>query len=226
GGAGEDFGNAIAVDSAGAAYVAGTTASDESTFLPKTGPGLTYNGGPHDAFIAKVKGDGSGFVFKGYIGGTGDDQANAIALDSTKNAYVAGSTTSDQGSFFVTVGPDLVHNGGTDAFVVKVKADGTQLLYAGYIGGSGDEWANAIAVDASNSAYVVGSTTSTSGFPIRVGPAFFNNGGTDAFVAKVKPDGTTLLYAGFIGGTGFDEANGIAVDSTGNAYIAGRTDSD
>src|SRR5262249_59898040 len=110
-------------------------------------------------------------VYSGYIGGAGLDLANAIAVDSAGNAYVAGTTTSSADSFPDTVGPDRTQHGLTDAFVVKVKADGTQLLYAGYIGGSGVDAANGIAVDSAGNAYVVGTTSShETSFPVQDGP--------------------------------------------------------
>lgn len=226
GGADLDFANAIDVDSAGNAYVVGETASDQASFPTKVGPQLAFNGGAHDAFVAKVKADGTALVYAGYIGGAGDDFATAVAVDSAGNAYVAGDTSSTQTTFPVRVGPDLTFNGGTDSFVAKVKPDGSAFVYAGFIGGNGSDNANAIAVDSAGSAYVTGTSTSTSGFPIRVGPDFFNNGGIDIFVVKVRPDGTGLLYGGFLGGAADDRANSIAVDSAGNAYIAGTTSSD
>jgi hypothetical protein len=230
GGAGDDVANAIAIDASGRAYVAGTTNSDETSFLPKVGPDLSFNGASSattDAFVAKVKADGSGLVYLGYIGGAGDDQAHGIAVDSGGNAYVVGETTSDEVTFPVKMGPDLVFNGGVDAFVAKIKADGTGLVYAGYIGGTADDVARGVRVDAAGNAYVTGFTSSTTGFPIRVGPDLTYNGGTlDVFLAKVKADGTSLLYAGYIGGWNRDSGFGLAIDSDGNAYVAGVTTSE
>ncbi|HEV8437730.1 MAG TPA: SBBP repeat-containing protein [Methylomirabilota bacterium] len=227
GGAGEDFANAIAVNSVGNAYVAGGTTSDQATFPVKMGPRLTYSGN-QDAFVAKVKADGTGLVYAGYIGGADLDRANAIALDSAGNAYVAGLTASTEATFPVTMGPphDTYHGGTFDAFVAKVKADGTALVYAGYIGGAGDDEATAVKVDAAGNAYVAGFTDSDQNtFPVRVGPDLTYNGHVDGFVAKVKADGTGLVYAGYIGGAEDDFANAIAVDSAGNAYVAGSTNS-
>ena len=235
GGAGTDDGKAIAVDAAGNAYVAGGTISDEASFPVTAGPGLVFHvapGLPEDAFVARVKADGSGFAYAGYIGGTGSDIANAIAVDSAGNAYVAGNTTSDQSSFPVKVGPELTFTPGVfassgDAFVAKVKADGSALVYAGYIGGNLDDEALGIAVDAAGNAYVTGVTNSDeSTFPVRVGPDLHYHGGDDAFVAKVRADGTGLVYAGYIGGNALDVGRAIAVDAAGNAYVAGDTQSD
>src|SRR5439155_287511 len=139
-----------------------------------------------DAFVARVKADGTGLDYAGYIGGSGTDAGNGIAVDTSGNAYVTGYTTSTQTTFPVTVGPDLTHNGATDAFVAKVTADGTGLDYAGFIGGSDGDLAYGIAVDASGSAYVTGYTASTqSSFPVTVGPDLTQNGDYDAFVAKI-----------------------------------------
>jgi hypothetical protein len=242
GGSGEDFGDGddigtgIAVDSAGNAYVTGWTNSSEATFPVTVGPDLTYNGigdptyHTPDAFVAKVKADGTGLVYAGYIGGSGYDQGMAIAVDSAGNAYVTGWTDSTQATFPVTVGPDLTYNGEDyDAFVAKVKPDGTGLVYAGYIGGSGQDLGEGIAVDSVGNAYVMGWTGSTEesfpAFPVTVGPDLTHNGSFDAFVAKVKADGTGLVYAGYIGGSDIEIGYGIAVDSEGNAYVTGETNS-
>lgn len=231
----------IAVDAANNAYITGYTDSPESSFPVAVGPDLTYNGGPEgsawDAFVAKVKADGTGLVYAGYIGGSGYDGAKAIALDGVGSAYVTGETYSDEATFPVTVGPDLTYNGGhADAFVAKVKEDGTGLAYAGYIGGSPVGYSTAgdyglgIAVDAAGSAHVVGMTNSPeSTFPVRGGPDLTHNGYDDTFVAKVEADGGGLAYCGYIGGAGNDatyvDGAGIALDSAGAVYVVGSTSS-
>jgi beta-propeller repeat-containing protein len=230
GGISTDIAVGIAVDTAGNAYVTGSTASFEATFPVTVGPDLTSNGGFGDAFVAKVNAAGTGLLYCGYIGGDGAESGNGIAVDSSGNAYVTGFTSSTETTFPVTVGPDLTFNGGGspyDAFVAKVNADGTALLYCGYIGGSDDDWGNSIAVDSFGNAYVTGNTRSTEAtFPVTVGPDLTYNGGyQDAFLAKVNADGTALLYCGYIGGSGGDGGSGIAVDSSGNAYVTGYTHS-
>ena len=228
GGAGEDLGNAIAVDSAGNAYITGDTPSTESSFPVRVGPDLTYSGN-QDAFVAKVNALGTALVYAGYIGGAGVDRGRGIAVDSAGNAYITGGTNSTEASFPVTVGPDLTFNGGFDAYVAKVNATGTALVYAGYIGGSGSGFDEGfgIAVDSVGNAYIAGITEFTEvNFPVRVGPDLtFNGGGDDAFVAKVNAAGTALIYAGYIGGDDNDAGLGIAVDSAGNAYVTGLTES-
>ncbi len=173
------------------------------------------------------------FVYAGYIGGSSTDVGNAIAVDGSGNAYVTGYTASTDATFPVTVGPDLTFNGRDfDAFVAKVNAAGTALDYCGYIGGSTNDFGNGIAVDSSGNAYVTGWTESSEAtFPVTVGPDLTYNGATsagfgDAFVAKVNAAGTALVYCGYIGGSGGDQGNGIAVDTSGNAYVAGWTNSD
>jgi len=169
-------------------------------------------------------------TYCGFIGGSGLDDAYGLAVDGSGNAYVVGRTQSAAATFPETVGPDLSHNGGTDdAFVAKVNAAGTALVYCGYIGGANFDIAYEVAVDGSGAAYVAGTTTSPqTSFPVLVGPdTTLNNGaGTpDAFVAKVDPGGASLVYCGYIGGADEDEAYALAIDGAGSAYVTGRTNS-
>lgn len=173
-------------------------------------------------------------VYSGYIGGTGDEQANKVTVDRSGNAYVVGATTS--ADFPTTVGPVLASNeagGLDDAFIAKVKADGSGVAYAGFLGGSSRDQAINVAVDAAGAAYL-GGTTASSNFPVTPGSfdTSFNGGPQDAWVAKVRPDGKGLAYAGFIGGgtgnpsdtaSNNEQANGVAVDAAGNAYVSGFT---
>ena len=230
GGAGDDVGFRLATDGLGNAYVTGRTTSDQTTFPVTVGPDLTYNGGdPYgDAFVAKVNPIGTALIYAGYIGGSEGDYGRGIAVDRLGNAYVTGLTDSERSSFPVINGPDLTYNGYTDSFVVKVNVTGTALVYAGYIGGSGTDWGESIAVDSTGSAYVIGSTDSTQAtFPVTAGPDLTYNGGYhDAFIVKVTESGTGLAYAGYLGGAGDDLGYGISVDNSGNAYVTGWTTSD
>ena len=226
GGGFNDQGKAIALDSEGCAYVTGWTAS-QSSFPLAVGPDLTPNGDfpDLDAFVAKIDATGTALVYCGFIGGTKSDVGYGVAVDSLGNAYVAGHTLSPHASFPVLVGPDLTYSDGEffgDAFVAKVNAAGTFLDYCGYIGGVEDDMANAIAVDAAGSAYITGVTLSTqASFPFAVGPDLTFNTGSDAFVAKVVPSGATLAYCGYIGANGGESGYGIAVDTAGCAYVTG-----
>jgi hypothetical protein len=226
GGGGYDYGNAIAVDGSGAVYVTGYTNSDQTTFPVSVGPDLTFTGSD-DAFVAKISPDGRGLIYAGYIAGS---QGNSIAVEDGE-AYITGVTYASETIFPVTIGPDLIYNGGEDAFVAKVRADGTGLVYAGYIGGGGAlvnwDYGYGIAVDNSGAAYVTGQTGSDPAtFPLIGGPDLtFNGGGNDTFVAKVRPDGSELVYCGYIGGNDFDAGFDIAVDDSGAAYVTGRTKS-
>ena len=229
GGASYEYGYDIAVDSAGNAYVTGTTDSPQASFPVKVGPDTTFNGGRYEAFVAKVNAKGTALSYCGYIGGTGWDYGGSIAVDVAGNAYVMGETNSNEQSFPVKVGPDLTHNGGPyDAFVAKVNAQGSALVYCGYIGGVYNEFDGGIAVDATGNAYVAGITKSSENtFPVKEGPDLtYNYYGEDAFVAKVNPEGTMLLYCGYIGGSGKVEGMDIDVDAAGNAYVTGTTKAD
>jgi hypothetical protein len=225
GGSNSDSGNSIAVDGAGNVYVTGYTYSTEASFPLLAGPDLVFNGGA-DAFVAKVSSDGASLLYAGYIGGSSDEFGHGIAVDGSGNAYVTGLTSSTEATFPVLGGPDLIYNGGFDAFVAKVSSDGASLLYAGYIGASGADYGYGIAVDGSGHAYVTGLTSSTEAtFPVLGGPDLTYNGDFDGFVAKVSSNGSSLLYAGYIGGSGFDSARGIAVDGSDNTYVTGFTNS-
>jgi len=176
------------LDNLDCAYVTGYGNSTQATFPVTVGPDLTHNGGDRDAFVAKVKADGTGLDYCGYIGGADRDFGNGIAVDGSGNAYITGETKSFESTFPVNDGPDLTHNVDYDAFVAKVSADGTGLDYCGYIGGSGYDNGIGIAVDGSGCAYVTGYTNSdetTEGFPVTVGPYLTYNVDYDAFVAKV-----------------------------------------
>lgn len=224
GGSTYDGGYGIAIDDQGYAYVTGYTSSPADSFPVAIGPDGTYNGGSEDAFVAKVKADGTGLVYCGYIGGSNIDTGRSIAVDSNGRAYVTGTTYSAQDTFPVVAGPDLTFNGDRDAFVARVKADGTGVEYCGYIGSSNEEHGYGIAVDGSGNAYVTGTAyTSQDTFPVIGGPDLTFNGNRDAFVAKVKADGTGLEYCGYIGGDNSDYGYGIAIDNIGNAYITGCT---
>ena len=219
-GSGGGFG--IAVDALGNSYVTGnTTAAD----FPITAGAFQPNfvGNYNDAFVVKLGHDGS-LIYSTYIGGSGDDLAYGIAVDAEGKAYVIGETGS--ADFPITAGAFQPHlHGGSDVFVSKLNANGTALIYSTYLGGYTNDRGYAIAVDNIGSAYVAGFAFSPD-FPTT--PGSFQNvlrESADAFVAKLVPDGSALIYSTFVGGNGFDRALGIGIDALGNAYIAGDTNS-
>jgi len=164
GGAGTDIARGIDVDAAGNAHVAGETLSDQVTFPVAVGPDLTYNGAG-DAFVAKVNPGGNGLVYCGYLGGTGADEAHAIAVDPLGNACVMGETRSDQTTFPVNLGPDLTYNGGsTDAFVAKVSI--TELVAGGNPRPGGQVDFFLTALDDGGLAYQIGTSLGTGPIPI------------------------------------------------------------
>jgi hypothetical protein len=220
GGSGADWGNSIAVDGAGNAYVTGVTFS---TNFPTHGPlQSTFGGGPSDAFVAEVNAAGTALVYATYLGGSGADWGTGIAVDSAGDAYITGGTGS---SNFPTHTPLQAANAGTaNAFVAKLNAAGNALVYSTYLGGGNYDYASGIAIDGSGNAYITG-TTHSSNFPTHTPLQAANAGITDAFVAKLNPAGTALVYATYLGGSNTDMGNGIAVDSSGNAYITGSTTS-
>jgi hypothetical protein len=225
GGSSYDEGHGIAIDSLGNAYITGFSYS--ANFPIITGAFQSVLHGYNDAFVSKLNPTGSALIYSTYLGGSSYDEANGIAVDTSGNAYVTGFTYSanfpaSQHTFQTT------WSGGFDAFVSKLNASGSTLLYSTYLGGSGDDYGYAIAVDASNSAYVAGRTYS-SDFPTTAGAFQTTLGGPsggghdDAFVVKLNASGTAPVYSTFLGGSCDDAAYGIAVDSSGNASVTGDT---
>jgi len=233
GGNGTDDGNAIAVDAAGDAYVAGGT---ESLTFPivngvqATCGGCRTNSTATDAFMAELNPSGSALQYSTYLGGTqgsggySSSQANGIALDGSGKVYLTGWTEAT--NFLSKNAFQSVYGGGSDdIFVTKIDptaAGSASLLYSTYLGGNGDDEGNPIAVDGSGNAYVTGETSSTN-FPT-VSPLQASYGGSyDAFVVKVSAGSNTLAYSTYLGGSGTDDGVGIAVDVAGNAIITGLT---
>ena len=225
GGNNEDQGLGLSLDSSGNAYVTGLSAS--TNFPTTTGAfQTTFSGSSQNAFVTKLNPAGSALVYSTYLGGTGGDFGRAVAVDPSGDAYVTGTTKS---SDFPTVSGSFqtVFSGFQDAFVTKLNPSGSALIYSTYLGGSNDLGVgDGIALDTSGDAYVTGFTAS-SNFPTTSGAFQTTFGGDllDAFVTKLNSAGSALVYSTFLGGSGFDEAFGIAVDSTGSAYVTGFTTS-
>ncbi|MGP4076906.1 DUF7948 domain-containing protein [Halobacillus sp. K22] len=224
GGSAFEFGMDIAADEDGSAYVTGITRSDD---FPVTGGAYDQTfSGSSDGFVTKLAPDGNALVYSTYLGGSDDDSGEGIAVDAEGNAYVTGFTDSD--NFPVTMaGFDPDYNGGGDAFITKLNPDGSELIYSTYIGGSAFDAGLSIALDPDTNAYITGYTASES-FPTTEGAydREYNGGIFDAFVAKLNPDGTELIYSTYIGGSEVDQALALAVDASGHAYITGNTNSE
>ena len=226
----------IAVDADGNAYVAGGTGSST---LPTTAGAFqpTGNGGV-DVFVAKLNPTGSALVYSTYLGGSGRDSSGGITVDASGNAYVTGATNSTD--FPTTAGAfQPIFGGGStfqaefrasDAFVTKLNATGSALIYSTYLGGFDDEGGRGIAVDAAGNAYVVGltscaqtsftpTTRCANNFPITPGAfdtTFTVTGDVSGFVTKLNATGSALVYSTFMGAG----VNAIALDTDGNAYLA------
>jgi Immunoglobulin I-set domain/Beta-propeller repeat len=263
GGTNDDAAYAIAVDSSSHAFITGLTQSPNfptNNFIPGFGTitgkiDPNVNRFPADIFVTELSPDGSSLVYSTYFGGNAADSAYGIALDSADNAYITGVTYSTNFPIFpdsasvlqnhLACSNNIYLNG--NAFVAEIPSGGNAPpLYSSYLGGTNFDIGRAIAVDSNNYVYVAGYTASTN-FPVINEPTniFTNfpaimhlNGSTnspnrtptDAFVTKFKPLSnlpglSSLVYSTFLGGTNADQANGIAVDLDGNAYVTGWTTS-
>jgi Beta-propeller repeat len=212
----------IAVDSLGAAFVTGATISPN--FPTKNSQEDEFDGPPDfpgDAFVSKVAADGT-LVYSSYLGGSGQDAGYAIAVDTLGIAYIAGATNSSD--LIPTFGAFQQQNAGkTDAFVTKLNTQGAVEIYNTLLGGSGDDLGLGIAVDINGSAYVTGSTNSPNFPTANPEQTVYGGGARDAFVTKLNPSGTALIFSTFLGGADDDAGNSIAVDTSRNIYVTGTT---
>jgi len=227
GGSTTDVARSIAVDATGAAYLTGQT---DSADFPLLNPIQAALGGGTDSFVTKINPAGTAIVYSTYLGGGGIDIATGITLDNSGSAYLTGSTESTD---FPLMNPIQAIFGGSglggnsflgDAFVTKINPAGSALVYSTYLGGIDNDSGSSIAIDASGSAYVTGSTNSAN-FPLLTPIQATSGGLSDAFVTKINPAGTALVYSTYIGGSSEDSGISIALDASGNAYVAGGTDS-
>jgi Beta-propeller repeat len=212
-----DAGNGIAVDSAGAAYVTGSTLS--TNFCGAT-CSFEPDGGMRDAFITKLNPAGSAFSYSTYLGGDDNEQGDGIAVDAGGAAYITGDTDSDNLDIVGQIEGDDMD---TDAFVSKLSPAGDALAYSTYLGGSSFDFGEAIAVDAAGAATMAGFTASDD-FNL-VDQLEGDSVGDDVIVSKLNPAGNALIFSTYLGGDSQDIARGVAVDSSGVAYMIGDTDS-
>lgn len=223
GGTDTDNGLAVAVSASGELVVAGST---ESTNFPTSGGAVqpSFGGAGQyggDAFAAKLTAAGTSFQWVTYVGGSLEDNATAVAVDTQGNVVIAGDTESNNYPVAAAYQPSRA--GGTDAFVTKIAANGASLVYSTYLGGGENDVAYGLTLDGGGSACVTGSTFSTD-FPVLKAfqPSF---GGRifDAFVTKLAANGASLQYSSYLGGSSYDIGYAIAADSVGNLFVAGTT---
>jgi hypothetical protein len=220
GGARRDEAHALALGGDGSIYLHGVARSTDFPITP--GAFDSTQNGAYDSFVAKVRPSGDQLVYSTYLGGTGQDVGYDIAVDSSGAAFVTGITSSPdlpvtEGSF----GP--VWHGYTDAYVVKLSPDGSQVLLGGYLGGAEDDYGYAISVDQTGGIVVAGTSRSPD-FPVTLNAGeLVPRGGLDAFVARIDATGDALAYAGLLGGSADDEGYDLALDGHGSVYVTGVT---
>ena len=220
GGSQADRSNAIAVDDNGYAYVTGWT---YSTDFPIQAAYQAYRDlGSKDAFVTKFSSDGTSAVYSTYIGSGSMDRGEDIVVDASGSAYITGGTWG--GDFPIKGAYQTDYRGGVfDAFVTKFSPNGASLDYSTYLGGNGWDIGYSIFLDNNGSAYITGRTGSFD-FPTKNAFQGTHNGGRDdLFVTKFSPEGDSIEYSTYLGGDGWDVGFDIAVDSSGSAYIIGRT---
>jgi hypothetical protein len=219
GGSANDTINAVAADSHGNAYLAGRT---DSPNFPVINPIQRTLGGQTDAFLSKLNPTGQVLVYSTYLGGSQSDVALGVAVDAVGQAYVAGSTYSPD---FPTHNPLQGLNGSEDAFVTKVSADGSSLVYSTFFGGSNGEDARGIAVDPVQNAYITGVTTSGDLPLVNPVVGHHGNSSSDGYIAKLNPNGSALTYSSYLGAYNAG-GQAVAADSTGNLYVTGQARTD
>jgi len=220
GGKGRDDGRRIALDHSGAAYIVGATNSPD--FPTSVGALQTRYGGDTDAFVAKLSPSGA-LLYSTFLGGSSPDNGFDIAVNSSGNAYVTGNSRSTDFPIIKPLQKSL--RGDSDAFVAKLNATGSALLFSTYLGGSDFECGYGVALGASNGIFLTGSTRS-SDFPTSRGAFQATYGGSwDVFVAKLAAPGNSIWYSSYLGGAGDEGVARIAVSPSGHVYIVGGAES-
>lgn len=216
-----DNGNDICLDASGNVYVTGYTESNNFTIT--VGAFQTTKVGVGDVFVTKLNATGTALIYSTFIGGSGAEGGISITIDSSNNIYITGTT--DSPNYDVTSGAFQTTYGGgfNDAFVTKLNATGTALIFSTYIGGNDKDYATSIVLDTLGNSYITGYTLSFN-YPTTSG-AFqtIRDGGRDVLVTKLNATGTALIYSTFIGGNYDDYGEDIVLDTFGNAYIIGST---
>lgn len=213
-----DYASGVAVDATGI-YLAGDTHGDENTFPVRVGPVLRASTKP-DAFACKLAHDGRTILYSGFVGGNHIDNALDVAVHAGA-LWVVGQTRSSD--FPIVRGPQTTRlgNGNGPGFVTKIAPDGRSFLLSGYLGGLWDSTCSAIAIDTAGDAYVVG--MGGQGLPVTVGPDLTWAGGFEVFIAKIDGTSASIAYWGYVGGARDEFPDGVAVDTTGAAYVIGST---
>jgi len=216
-----DIATSIALDHAGNTYITGQAGSN---FPVTSGAYQTRAGNQNTVFVTKLNARGSSLLYSTFLGGNSIESGAGIAVDGSGNAFVTGHTSS--ANFPVTSDAyQAAWHGVEDAFLTKLNATGSGLLYSSYLGGGSDDGGTGIAVDGSGNAYVTGYTSSTN-FPSIKGAYQTNLAGlTNAFVAKFNGTNNSLIYLTLLGGNSYDSGRSIAVDRSGNANVTGQTNS-
>jgi uncharacterized repeat protein (TIGR01451 family) len=214
----------MAVDAAGNVYLTGFTRSTDFPGVTAGSLQGSHAGGLGDAFVAKLNPSGAALLYSTYLGGSGNDVGSAIAFDVSADAYVLGHTDSTDFPGVTGGSPQPNHGGNLDGFVAKIDATAGAIVYATYLGGSGQDSGANIAVDPSGNAVIAGDTAS-SNFPGVTAASLKSSltGPRDGFVAKLSPAGTAFVYSTYIGGSDDDTATDVTVDATGAAYVTGFT---
>ena len=218
----DDYGHSITIDSSGSIYISGY--SNSSYFPMDTETYDTSYNGSKDIFVSKFSGDLTSLLASTYLGGANSDYGHSISIGPSGILYVTGYTNSSD--FPTTIDAyDTSYNGNDDVFVSKLSGDLTSLLASTYLGGSDSDHANSITIDASGNVCVAGYTYS-SDFPTTTEAYDISyNDSEDVFLSKLSGDLTTLLASTYLGGSNYDNAKSIAIDSNGNVYVTGYANS-
>ncbi len=210
----------IAVDGSGNAYVYGET--DSGDFPTTAGAFSRTRRGSTEAFATKLNPTGSALVYSTFLGGTAVDNGGQVQVDGGGNAYLLGASSSTD--FPTTPGAfDTTHNGAFDATLTKLNPAGSALVYSTFIGSPDFDGASGLVVDAGGNAWLSGGTSA--GWPITPGAFDTTNNNGDAFVTKMNPAGSAVLFSTFVGGSDFDSASDLVLDAAGDVWFTGGTSS-